>query len=267
MTSSIVRSQDINIGNINHDKLKKRPSGAKSVRMTYEGHNLMIQLDRTRVPFGVSVYDKDPENVKYSLEVSLGGNEKMEQFREVLESIDNSNVDYCSDSSQAWWGKKMSKDVMVEGEVYKSLIKVNLDENGMPKGDHPPRFKVKLPMYDGKPMFKVFGNDKKEIVFATKDPDTGEVELDWSWARNGMEIKVLVECEGLWVVDKKIFCTWRAVQIRVLSSGNQMTNYAMIDDDDEEVVEEEEDDGATESSKGEEEDDEDEEDDDAYESE
>ena len=224
--SKLIRTYELDAKNVHHDKLKKRPSGAKIVPISYNGNNMVVQIDRARVPFGLSVYENDKESnthKKYSFELTIGGDDRLEKFRESLENMDDANVKYCSANSKAWWGKAMSASVMKEAETYKSQLKPDL------KGDNPPRLKVKLPFYEGKPMFKVYGEDKQEINFYKKNGD--EVELDWSWAQSGMEIKILAECEGLWVVNKNIYCTWRAQQIRILSGGNSLNSYAMIDDD------------------------------------
>jgi hypothetical protein len=232
----LTRDQDLDINKVTHDKLKKRDTGAKSIAIKYDNDYFRVQIKKVRVPYGVSVYpneknaakDVSPtEPKKYSLEVSLGGSETMDKFREVLEDIDELNLSYCSANSKAWWGKAMSAEVMKEAETYKSHVK---PDN---KGENPPRLKLKLPFYDNKPAFKVFGVDKKEINIVTKD-ETGEYVTNWDWARSGMEIKVIAECEGLWVINKNIYCTWKAVQIQVLDKGVDMRrSFAFIEDDEE----------------------------------
>lgn len=227
---TIVRMQEIQANKIVHDKLKKRDSGAKSVRILYEGNPLRVQIERARVPFGLSIYPNPKDNPnpseprKYSLEVSIGGTPVLDTFRESLESIDNLNLRYCSENSKAWWGKPMSVEVMKEAETYKSHLKPDA------KGENPPRLKVKLPMYDNRPIFKVFGPDKKEIQLASKSSD-GTVEIDWGWARSGMEVRIIAECEGLWVINKNIYCTWKVVQLMVLDKGADIRSFAFIDDE------------------------------------
>jgi hypothetical protein len=196
----------------------------------YENNAFRVQIDRARVPFGVSVYPNPKESTstepkKYSLEISLGGSEKMDYFREVLDQIDDMNVVYCAANSKAWWGKAMSAEVMKEAENYKSHVKPDT------KGENPPRLKLKLPFYDNKPLFKVFNMDKKEVNVATKNSD-GNWDIDWGWARSGMEVKIIAECEGLWVINKNIYCTWKAVQIQIIDKGADIRNFAFIEDDD-----------------------------------
>jgi hypothetical protein len=231
---SLIRAQNIEISKVSHDKLKKRDSGAKSVRIMYDNNAFRVQIDRVRVPFGVSVYPNPKETnstepKKYSIEISLGGSDSMEHFREVLDEIDDMNVSYCASNSKAWWGKAMSAEVMKEAENYKSHVKPDT------KGENPPRLKLKLPFYDNKPLFKVFNMDKKEVNVATKNAE-GNWDIDWGWARSGMEIKVIAECEGLWVINKNIYCTWKAVQIQIMDKGSDIRNFAFIEDEETEPV-------------------------------
>ncbi len=226
---SLIRVQNIDISKVSHDKLKKRDSGAKSVRIMYDNNVFRVQIDRARIPFGVSVYPNPKESTstepkKYSLEVSLGGSDSLNYFHQMLEEIDDMNVKYCATNSKAWWGKAMSAEVMKEAENYKSHLKPDT------KGENPSRLKLKLPFYDNRPLFKVFNMDKKEINIATKNAEGGW-DVDWGWARNGMEVKVIAECEGLWVINKNIYCTWKAVQIQVMDKGSDIRNFAFIDDE------------------------------------
>ena len=231
---SLIRAQNVEISKVSHDKLKKRDSGAKSVRVMYDNNAFRVQIDRVRVPFGVSVYPNPKETnstepKKYSIEISLGGSDSMEHFREVLDEIDDMNVSYCASNSKAWWGKAMSAEVMKEAENYKSHVKPDM------KGENPPRLKLKLPFYDNKPLFKVFNMDKKEVSVAAKNAE-GVWDIDWGWARSGMEIKVIAECEGLWVINKNIYCTWKAVQIQIMDKGSDIRSFAFIDDEEAEPI-------------------------------
>ena len=257
-----VRAQNIQVNKVNHDKLKKKESGAKNVWMKYDTNSrFKIQIDRVSIPYGVSCWDKDPDNLKYSLIMPLEGNPKMDKFRNVLELMDENNIQHCISNSKAWWPPKGMSEGTIREAGYSPMVKpVTNKESGEIDESRPPRFKVKLPMYKGKPGFRVFGKDREEINFWTAkkiDEETTEYDVDWSWATNGMEVKLLVECEGLWVVDRNVYCTWRCTHVCILKDG-QNSNYAFLPDDDEEEDEEEEEEEST----GEED-----EDDEAYESE
>jgi len=223
--SSVMRASKFNVGMITHDKIKPKGKG-KMVKMTVDGGGLIcLQLPISKVPFGLSTYEDEKSGIKkYSLEVSLGGSPELEAFHDLLADIDELNVDKIVSNAEAWIGEKKTKAV-VEGALYGSLMKPDK------KGESPSRFKMKLPVWEGKPMFTVYGNDKQQIK--TYDLVDGVPVLNWDWAQNGMEAKVIVECEGLWVVNKNIYCTWRAVSIKVTKKSNRITEYSFEDDDDE----------------------------------
>ena len=109
--SGIIRASDLNVKNIVHDKIKAKGKG-KFVKMSNNGGMIRIQIPNCRVPFGLSVYENEADgSKKYSLEISLGGDDKMDAFREQLEDIDELNVDTIVANSEAWMGKKHSKTV------------------------------------------------------------------------------------------------------------------------------------------------------------
>ena len=70
------------------------------------------------------------------------------------------------------------------------------------RGESPDRFKFKLPMWEGKPLFKVEDNEGNPITIC--DTVNGETVMNWDWAQSGMEITAIVECEGLWIVNKNV---------------------------------------------------------------
>jgi hypothetical protein len=227
--SKIVKAADLEISEISHHPMKKKPSGSKFVKMTYgdSKNNVMIQLNNVRIPFGISVYDKDQDNIKYSIECSLGNDEILDNFKNKIEELNKLNITHCSKNSQEWWSKFINENIIEEGEIYKNVLKKD------PKNENPDRIKLKLPFYKGKPNFKVYNSSKEEIKFFSRNSDTNEYDIDWNWASNGMFCNVIFEVEGLWILDKKVFCTFRVLQLLVLDTGNKNA-YAFIDDEEEE---------------------------------
>lgn len=225
--SGIIRACDIDVSNINFDKIKKRgDGGAKGVRMTYKGSPIVIQISNARVPFGLNCFENEKTSEKkYSLEVSLDDNDaKLGQFKTALEELDEVIISHIEQHSEAWWSRKVSASTIKEAETYKSMVKPDK------KGESPPRFRVKLPLYKNKPGFNVYMKGTKEpleIVSSTGDSPS----INWDWAQNGMEVTTLAECEGLWVIGNNVYCTWRAVQVRINRKSNRITEYAFMDDD------------------------------------
>jgi hypothetical protein len=221
--SNVIRSSNLEVSKIAHGKIQPKGKG-KMVKMAYDNSQIRLQLPNARVPFGLSVYENDSDGTKkYSLEISVGGTEKLENFREQLEQFDDLNVNTIVKNSKAWLGETKSATIVREAPLYGSLLKPDK------KGESPPRFKFKLPVWEGKPMFTVYDSDKQPVK--TFDMVDGEPVINWDWAQNGMEITAIVECEGLWVVGKNVYCTWRAVQLKVTKKSSRITDYAFMDDE------------------------------------
>ena len=223
----------VDLNKVVYDKMKKKVyktgNDSKQAKMSYTDDagtkvGFRIQTPMSKVPFEVSdgtkkkkdgeedeENDKDekkPKFKKYSLDFRVEGNPELLEFKNFLLSLDEKNVQHIVSQSQEWWGKKMSED-SVRDLGYSSMIKSD------DKKEHPDRFRLKLPMdFDGLPLFKVYDENDKKIQWVTKEEGKPPV-LDWSWAKKDMHIETLMECEGLWIVDRKVYCTFKALQIRV----------------------------------------------------
>ena len=133
--------------------------------------------------------------------------------------------------------------MVIKEALYGSLIRPDK------KGESPPRFKFKLPMWEGKPMFDVVDKDNNPIKIY--EDVNGVTTVNWDWAQSGMEITAIVECEGLWVVNKNVYCTWRAKKIKVNKSSGRNEFEFMDEEEEEEEQVQDEGEGETESINGE----------------
>lgn len=228
---SVIRASDLEVSNVVHDKIKPKGKG-KFVKMNYKNGMIRIQIPNARVPFGLSIYENENDkSKKYSLEISLGGDDKLDAFREQLEEIDQLNINTIVENSKAWLGENKAKPV-VEGAIYSSLIKPDK------KGESPSRFKLKLPVWDGKPMFSVYEKGERTPMQLVAPDADGNPVINWDWAQNGMEVTIIAECEGLWVVSKNVYCTWRVASVKINKKSNRVTDYAFMDEEDTDSVKE-----------------------------
>lgn len=227
--SKPMKPVDIDLSKINIDKLKvkKYQNGqeTKQCRITYDFGNsnkkeFYVLTPLATVPFGLTIAKENEGEAprkfkKYSLDFNVSGTPELDEFRQLIEKFDNKNIDYILSQSAAWWGKSASgkpysRDTIADA-CYGSMIKRTPEE----KGDYPDRFKMKLPFYEGMPRFKVYDAQNKEIKWVKQSVEGEPPELDWSWAQQNMQIEAIMECEALWEVNKKVYCTFKAKQIRV----------------------------------------------------
>lgn len=219
-----MKPSEVNVDNILYDNLKakkyKNGQESKQARMSYNKLEFIIQTPLGKVPFGLNIgeeLDSEGKPVKnstkpkkYSFEFNIIGTPALEEFKALLQKINDKNVAHIVSKSKEWWGEEYTP-VEIRKLCYNSLVKIDK------KGDYPERFKVKLPFNNGKPEFKVYDQNNKKIDWYTVTQKDGKdfYELDWSWAQNNMQIETLASCEGLWEVNKKVFCTFRVKQVRV----------------------------------------------------
>lgn len=235
--SGVIRGTKLDINNIEYGTVNQTKGGAKNIRMTVNKKPIVLQFPNGRIPFGLSCFESDGNAPKkYSLELSLGGDSKLDKFLEIVNDIDQRNIKLISDNSAQWLGSAKSKVVVEEG-LYGKMVRPDK------KGQDPSRIKVKLPMYNGKPLFDVFTPESgdKPHNFWSIDED-GKYNVDWSWAQNGMEATIIAKFEGIWIVNKNAYCTLRAELIKVTKKSSRIDyNSFMAESDEDKTNGEEED--------------------------
>lgn len=215
---------EINSSLICVDPMKRKPikntagkeiGSSKSCKVFYKygtGKSpLMIRTPIANVPYGVSINDTN-DIIKYSFEIDVSGSEDLDEFKKKMKELDDLNVNYIiehSDGVDGLFGKSNKK--MTEEDVrtfsYTSVIKVSENEN------YSDRMKLKLPFFKGIPNFTVYDQDNNKIELYTKNED-GSIELNWEWAGPRMKLEAIIECDALWIIDKKVYCTFKIIQLK-----------------------------------------------------
>lgn len=228
---------EIDIEDIMIDKLriKKYPNSSnesKQCRITYnfkkyrEGQTsdilpFVFKTPIATTPFGATTPKEDKDKPKsdafkkYSIEINLAGSKELEELKEKLRKIDDHNVEFIAKECTVnkWWAPKQNgkprTDEEIRDNIYNSSIKVGKED----KGNYPDRMRLKLPFYNGKPMFDVYDSKNKLVNWVTGKGDNPQ--LDWSWNIKNMEVEAIVECEAMWEVNAKVYCTFKVKQLRV----------------------------------------------------
>ncbi len=217
--SKPINSVDLDVTKINIEKLKikkneKTKKETKQCKINYGGSEFRLKVPKSKLPFGSTENKEEGSDyTKYSFQVNIENPE----FREALEKVDNKNINYISENSKDWWGTHSTPDE-VRKFTYSSLIKKDK------KGEYPDSFKFKLPFFNGEPKFTVF-NDKKEKLVIYKKNESGQMEMDWSWAQKHMYVEAAIEFEGLWIVNKNVYCTSKGIQIKIYPLESSDVNF------------------------------------------
>lgn len=235
----VLLPNEVDFNKISISALKKKQGGGGSCKYKYGSHDFVMQLPKMKVPFGlgtppdqesedfktkpVTVHRKGDAYKKYWLEFSLTEKDGTNELKELLLDIDDLNAKFVSDNSNDWWGKHMEVKFVNEAEIYNSMIKLSKKE------EYPDRFKAKLPTFEGIPSFKVFmDGSSEELSFCEILHD--RVEVDWSWAKGGIDVIPIVECEALWVIQKKVYCTWKIIALQVFSKNKGGYAFRNVED-------------------------------------
>ena len=216
--TSVLNFANIDVSQITFSEPKTNPRGGQSIWLSTEGQKLIIQVPKGKCPFGLSKqqYDEDAPP-KYDLNVSLGGSDKMNDFRQFVSDLDAHIQKSAVENSEKWFGKKKSAGVIEE--LYKPML---VEPK---KGDYAPTMKFKFPYYDDKFTTTVFDSNKEEV-----SPEM---------ITKGSQTSLIVQLTRMWFVGKQFGVTWQTLQAKVYP-GSALPKYAFADDDDEDVVEDDE---------------------------
>jgi hypothetical protein len=170
--------------------------------------------------FELGADKRDDGSIAYSINLSFRGDEdniKLENFRKMLEQMDEHNITFATENSASIFGKKKSREVIEEN--YTPMVKYSK------KPGYRPILKVKLPVYDDKPSFRVF-NKEREMI-----PIYSETEgVDLGVFTGGSEAVHLLEFTGLWKTNNKFGGSWKLVQSKMYTT-KQLAGYMMDDSD------------------------------------
>jgi len=219
MESAPIKPHEFIAENLKHSalKLNKSKDGTretKQVRISYGPNNtvLRVKVPSARLPFGLTTSKDDPANPsqykKYSISISLDNeNPELKKFTEMLKKLDEINLKQTMDKCKEWWGEtKISIDAAKER--YESMVKYPKDETS----GYSPTFKIKLNIYKGEPAFLVYDENNRKMKWYSGNEYVPS--FDWSWAEKNSQVETVIDCEGLYIVNKKVYCCFRAYQVK-----------------------------------------------------
>ena len=206
--SSITKFQDLNVNDISFSKPKINSRGGQTIYLAYHGSPIMMQIPKTKCPFGLNQTNYD-DSVKFDISLSLGGSDAMDLFNKWVFELDQYICKIATENSEEWFGKKKSEAVVEE--LYKSVMMNSKN------GEYKPTMKFKMPYYDGKHSASIFDSNKNE-----QPP---------SIITKGSDVTVIAKISSMWFVGKQFGITWQLMQARV-SPKQGLNEYAFVDEDD-----------------------------------
>lgn len=220
----------------NFDPEKVEFGAAKSTKfgtfisLSYDGSPFYMQTPEMYMPFDSNYFpDKDKNTGKWTVRSSLKGSGDVEVFQDKLSTLDDIVMNKVMDNSLEWMKKKnLSKETVAE--LYNPTIKLSKDpDTGEPDGKYPASYQFKVEHKDNAMKCKVYNKDKVEYdINLNSENPLSDVLV------KGSNIKALVKCNCLWIINGKMGLSWMAEQLRVdVGSSRKIIGYALSDDEDE----------------------------------
>jgi len=216
-----VLASEFDASKISFGELKTLQSGAKSVNLNYAGRPLKMQVSNLDVPYGLNVEDKYGPT-KYSFNLSLRDFESNPKVKAVFDALDGLDTRVMAECVEKNWLKKpgMTQQILKQMKLYKPTVKFSEDENGNRK-PYPPTVKVALRKKNDKFETVFYDAEKKEI----KDVPVEDLIV------KRMTVTVLIECTGVWISSVGCGLSWKASQVKVVSSPESGRGYGFVDED------------------------------------
>lgn len=137
-----------------------------------------------------------------------------DDYKEYLLGLDSIVVDYIFSKSatilggyQSWSRDRISECICDSIVRHRSKIDNPKEECDI--------FKLKLQFdNNGFPMFKVFNDEGKPLDWIKYKHTDKPPSFDLSWTNNEVRVKAI--CEGIWIINKRVYCTFRASEIHLV---------------------------------------------------
>lgn len=226
----------------------------KQIFMKYAGDTLRFQTPIAVTPFGISrpygdktgekewVIDMDIDKINTSgiegadrLPENSILEKRLAEFKNALKQIDDKCCEHISKIFKDLWPSKKNKSKdSIQEDVYETLVKVNKHPE---KGDFPDKFRAKFQRpyinKDNKKSFTVFDSHGKEINWYN---DECQSPTEASFNMKYMLVQAIVQCSGLWIINEKVYCSFKVLQIRTWNP-NAVAGFGFVIEDGETLQE------------------------------
>ena len=215
MSTTVVLSHHFEPAALTFSNVEKNKKGGKVVYIgTAPGGKgrIAIQTPAMVMPFGVTPYQETPggDIQSYSVDVSFRGDDpKIDDFRKKIEALDDLLIRMATENSEAWFGRKMTRDLV--SEFYRKLL-----NNKNPQ--YPPTLRAKV---------GVGFNGEISAQFYDEKRSSTNIE----YLAKGATVKLICELSSVWFVNKTFGATFRLVQGAVVTKPDRLTNYAFQDEE------------------------------------
>jgi hypothetical protein len=169
--------------------------------------------------WGINENDFDGNGKKtYNMSLQFPSNEYLREdtssFLENIKKMETYVKEQACANSKAWFGKVQSQEV-VEA-FWTPMLRYTKDKaTGEPDMSKSPTFRVKIPYWEGQFKCEIY-NVNRELVFPKENVDIMDV------IPKGSDVKIMLQCGGIWFAGGKFGITWKPYQI-IVKPKQQLT--------------------------------------------
>lgn len=234
-----MKPSELNVSKLEFSDLKTLNNGGKMIFVNYDNNLINLQTPELRLPWDVNADYAEDANGKYNFTVSLDGHDSdknVKEFYEKLAEMDDAIRKHAKENSMVFFKRKSASDELVDTN-YNPIIKLSKTD-GEPDGRYPPSIKLKIQKKDDKCQCKFYNSQKEK--FDVDSREEGSVRIEDILVKEA-KCKMLIRCNGIWLINGKFGCTWKVEQLRTEVPTKKLDDYAFRDDDEDvEFVESEE---------------------------
>jgi hypothetical protein len=198
---------------INLGTPKVNASGGKNIPIFNKLARCGLKVESPMMlTWGINENQFDGSDKKsYDLSLQFPSNEySREDTSAFLENIKKMEVylkeQACSNSKQ-WFGKVQSAEVV--DAFWTPMLRYTKDKaTGDPDYSKSPSLRVKIPFWDGQFKCEIY-NTNRELIFPKENVNIIDV------VPKGSEVKVMLQCGGIWFAGGKFGVTWKPYQMIV----------------------------------------------------
>lgn len=194
-----------------------------SIISNQRNKKLHLQIPATKC-WGIEDYvdpatQESDGKYKLKLHFSQNGEESSYDALEKLKAFENKLIDDAVVNSEAWLGKKLSRELVEDR--YTSFLKVGRNkETKEPDPSKGYYFSPKVNCYNGKWDLEIFNIDTQSMVFPTEET---EDRTPVDYVAKGSDVITGIECKYIWVGAKGWGVTWALKQCAVKPKDIEVT--------------------------------------------
>ena len=206
--------------------------GQKKVFVNYGTRKLMVQTPWMTSFRGIedananSTYGETNGHPKYIIRCGLHDYDKPESesahFVDMVRRMEEKVTEGAIVNSFEWFKKRNLTKTIITEAMLQRMLKFSTDpQTGEPNGRWPPEFKMKVQCYDGEWKCVAYDGTNESAPVKVEDNLADVV-------KGRMEVKAIIECSQVWVLNGKLGFTWNVKQLmyRPVASGGGLSPTA-----------------------------------------